>query len=566
MKTSIVLLSGLIVTALLHGCNFSDSQDDSASDSVLPIESNTERPAGSRPASSSSVDVFSDFVVLDRRVPDSRQGASNFLSNAGFENGLEGWVGCQSDAIGLSGDAYAGTRALSLSPGRCMFRSVQAVAGENYALSCFVKLTNIRAWTGMGMNFSNENFQSLLEAPVAVATSGEYARLTSVGRAPLGTDFVSMFVHSDHGALIDNCSLSLAADLQLETQTNPANLLENADFRNTDTTGGVIDWIPGCNGQIVGDGSSLFLSDGVCVDQALGAEDLDVIAAQPVNFNCLVSDVEGYSDMSVFVDQELLAVTEISSDQINTRVSLQLDPVRASNGFVSLFSEGHLRVEDCVFGNPNIANPVDETAIEQMPAAEQSARYRLTFNATWSQQTHAINFPSNAHFSPLVGAVHNDAIAIWGSGSLASPGIKQMAETGDGSTLLAELEIAVGNGLASSTVFGGGVPASPGSVSVEFEVTRQFPLLTLTSMVAPSPDWFVGVRGLSLVEGNDFVDNLSVDLRVYDAGTDSADQFTSADFATQPPELIQLLTTDPSDTSFIAGRPDMGQFVIERLP
>jgi len=143
--------------------------------------------------------------------------------------------------------------------------------------------------------------------------------------------------------------------------------------------------------------------------------------------------------------------------------------------------------------------------------------------------------------------VHNDAIAIWGSGSLASPGIKQMAETGDGSTLLAELEIAVGNGLASSTVFGGGVPASPGSVSVEFEVTRQFPLLTLTSMVA-------------------FVDNLSVDLRVYDAGTDSADQFTSADFATQPPELIQLLTTDPSDTSFIAGRPDMGQFVIERLP
>jgi len=566
MKTTTVFLSGLVVAALLNGCGFSDSEDVSSSDATSAIESNAERPANSRPASSSSVDVFSDFVALQRRAPDSQHNDTNFFSNSGFENGLDDWIGCQPGALSLSNDAYSGTRALALAPGRCVFRSVQAVAGENYALSCNVKLSNIRAWTGMGMIFANENFQSLLEAPVAVATSGDYARLTTVGRAPLGTDFVSMFVHSDHGALLDNCSLSLLSDLPAGGQTNAANLLENGDFSTTDTFGGVSDWIPGCAGQMIGDGSGLFLSDGVCVDQALDAGDLDVVAAHPVNFSCLVRDVEGYSDMSVFVDQELVAVQEISPAQINTRVSLQLDPVRASNGFVSLFSQGNLRVEDCVLGNPNVQNASEETPVEETIPAEQSARYRLTFNASWSQQTHIVNFPSNAHFSGLVGAVHNDQIAIWGSGLLASPGIKEMAETGDGSTLLAELDIAVGDGFAASTIAGGGISVSPGSVSIEFQVTRQFPLLTLTSMVAPSPDWFVGVRGLSLLQNGDFVDNLTVDLPVYDAGTDSADRFTSADFATVPPEFIQLLTTDPSDTSFINGQPVMGQFVIERLP
>ena len=34
---------------------------------------------------------------------------------------------------------------------------------------------------------------------------------------------------------------------------------------------------------------------------------------------------------------------------------------------------------------------------------ETSARYRLTFSASWSVHTHPTNFPASAHFSGLVG-------------------------------------------------------------------------------------------------------------------------------------------------------------------
>ena len=47
---------------------------------------------------------------------------------------------------------------------------------------------------------------------------------------------------------------------------------------------------------------------------------------------------------------------------------------------------------------------------------------------------------------------------------------------------------------------GDNLRGSPGSTQFEFEVSRDYPLVTLVTMVAPSPDWFVGVSALSLRE------------------------------------------------------------------
>ena len=40
------------------------------------------------------------------------------------------------------------------------------------------------------------------------------------------------------------------------------------------------------------------------------------------------------------------------------------------------------------------------------PEPKLSARYNLTFNATWSAQTHPTEFPASAHFSGLIGMTH----------------------------------------------------------------------------------------------------------------------------------------------------------------
>ena len=79
---------------------------------------------------------------------------------------------------------------------------------------------------------------------------------------------------------------------------------------------------------------------------------------------------------------------------------------------------------------------------------------------------------------------------------------------------------------------------------------QEFSRLTLVTMVAPSPDWFLGVSELELLtpgpEG-DWVDELVVELHAYDAGTDSGVIYTSADFNTVPAQNISLITSSPFD-------------------
>jgi hypothetical protein len=177
--------------------------------------------------------------------------------------------------------------------------------------------------------------------------------------------------------------------------------------------------------------------------------------------------------------------------------------------------------------------------------------YTVTFTALWSQATHPANFPANAHFSPLIGATHNQQISFWKPGGIATAGIESMAETGGTSQLAEEIETVISAGNACTIISGSGVPLSPGTTSVTFIVGADHPLVTLTTMVAPSPDWFLGVQELSLVDGNgDWVSALTVDLFVYDSGTDSGLTFTSVDQDTNPQVAIILLSEGVFDTAF----------------
>ena len=154
--------------------------------------------------------------------------------------------------------------------------------------------------------------------------------------------------------------------------------------------------------------------------------------------------------------------------------------------------------------------------------AQGTATYTLTFTSTWSASTHPTNFPSGPHFSSLIGGTHNSSVSFWNSGSTASTGIKNMAELGSTSALSSEVNQAISASNAGQVISGGGIGRSPGSASSTFKVTADFHLVTVTSMLAPSPDWFVGVSGLNLLDGsNNWKQREEVELFVYDAGTDS---------------------------------------------
>ncbi len=185
---------------------------------------------------------------------------------------------------------------------------------------------------------------------------------------------------------------------------------------------------------------------------------------------------------------------------------------------------------------------VEFTATARPPAPRpDSALYRIEFEATWSDSTHPNEFPANAHFSPLIGGVHNDSVSFWELGDTASPGMEDMAETGRTRTLADEIRAEMPKH-ALAVIEGRGT-RSPGSVTIDTVVVNMdHPLVTLVTMIAPSPDWFVGVTGRSLLdEDGEWVDELEVFLYPLDAGTDSGNTYTSPNQNTSPKEPISSL-------------------------
>jgi len=83
----------------------------------------------------------------------------------------------------------------------------------------------------------------------------------------------------------------------------------------------------------------------------------------------------------------------------------------------------------------------------------QSATYRVTFTATWSNKTHPHpGFPAHAFFSPLIGSVHSDRAVYWKVGALASPAITLMAEEGIPDGLATDVKADIEHGLASAVL------------------------------------------------------------------------------------------------------------------
>ena len=190
-------------------------------------------------------------------------------------------------------------------------------------------------------------------------------------------------------------------------------------------------------------------------------------------------------------------------------------------------------------------------ALGQPPAAF-AAQYRITFSNLWTAENHPDRYPGNAHYSRFIGAVHNADASFWAPGQPATTGIKNMAEFGANAVLSAEIQAGIDAGHALAEIALG-----------TFDINQDFPLVSMVSMVAPSPDWFIGVHDLPLFDGGQWTDDLTIQLFPYDAGTDSGTTYTAPNQATVPPQPIARITGAP----FLNGaelRP-LGTFRFERI-
>ena len=126
-----------------------------------------------------------------------------------------------------------------------------------------------------------------------------------------------------------------------------------------------------------------------------------------------------------------------------------------------------------------------------------------------------------------------------------------------------EIDRLISEGSACAAISGGGIPLSPGAVTVTLVVSQDCPLVSVVSMIAPSPDWFVGVSGLSLLENGAWIEQRVVELFPYDAGTDSGSSYASPNEPTGSPEVIYGIEKEPLRID--GSVPPLGTFTFSHL-
>ena len=197
-------------------------------------------------------------------------------------------------------------------------------------------------------------------------------------------------------------------------------------------------------------------------------------------------------------------------------------------------------------------------------AMQTQAEYEISFEGRWTSD---LERPGSAHFSRLIGATHNSNVSLFEVGQPASTGVERVAETGNTSSIQSEINGLIADGDADRLVAG-----TDSFISAEetntftIDVNSTYPLLSLLTMIAPSPDWIVGFHDLSLVDSEgDWISQIVLDVNSYDAGTENGSGLSTSNPATNPRGVISALDiAEPNGALFGAG--SIARVTITRIP
>ena len=95
-----------------------------------------------------------------------------------------------------------------------------------------------------------------------------------------------------------------------------------------------------------------------------------------------------------------------------------------------------------------------------------------------------------------------------------------------------------------SNVYKTGLVSTPdGYTSTKIMVQNMYSMVSLITMIAPSPDWFVGVDSYDLCGMNGWKENVTMDLLPWDAGTGNGLTYSPKTEDTMPVNVIMPITS-----------------------
>jgi hypothetical protein len=188
-----------------------------------------------------------------------------------------------------------------------------------------------------------------------------------------------------------------------------------------------------------------------------------------------------------------------------------------------------------------------------MNAKLAPARYEIVFSSRWTEKDHPLEYPgpkyaglSVAHFSPIIGASHAPGYALFAEGVAPSPGLENLSENGKHAPLDAEIKAAMGSGKVLELVENSDpLKDHSKTLMAQVAVDGAHPDVSLVAMIAPSPDWFAGVKDVNLVENGQWVTEKTVDLLPYDSGGDDGTTYRADDADTNPKKATTSQAGNP---------------------
>ncbi len=177
--------------------------------------------------------------------------------------------------------------------------------------------------------------------------------------------------------------------------------------------------------------------------------------------------------------------------------------------------------------------------------SQSTATYNITFTNYWNSSDHSVgtSFPgSNAHWSDLVGVNHNSSVTFLEMGGTATTGVENIAELGNQNIFqTVEVQAAIDANNAEQFFNAGDLFLNEPTDEIVYNglvVSEEFPLLTMLSMIAPSPDWMIGINSLNLRDSGSWRTSITMDLFPYDAGTEDGTAYSLSNPASNPIGVI----------------------------
>ncbi len=275
--------------------------------------------------------------------------AANLLEDGDFESGSAAWESCSTNGSSnpIPG-AAAGTLAMSINDGACLYQNVEIDAGKTYQMNCTTRQDG-DSWSSATFAMLDGTYTPLVSEEAQI-TDLTYQNQSITLTAPTHSSYAEILFFSEDSATIDNCSI------QEVTVEIPAVSLSNGDFEN-----GLTNWQQCQTGSASAESGVASLSNGSCIYQTIDVSQAVSLspANQPLNLSLHCSGLDkigaGYASVTIaFLDDryEPVASEEHAIAATDTSTSVSLDaPSSTSFAEVVLFSDATTSIGNCSLSN-----------------------------------------------------------------------------------------------------------------------------------------------------------------------------------------------------------------------